>query len=688
MRLSITRRAKAASTSVVDWQRLDRKVAALIITRPDDPVVSCAASSKDQAAVRRCEKMRVYTHSDYTVKLPDNHSFPMNRYKGVTNHLSAILDETRTPDATLALWDPPTPSLPETASTAPQLPEAAPSSIISHDVKQDTTCASSSASTASSTMNEQDALLGHDASSSSSSPSSSISRGAAAGYKISLGYDISRNKDMKEQQQPLARDDAHDVPEPWELLHIDRDPRLATRDEAALSHEWSYISRFENGDIPVKLLGFPWSKDFVRRTYRILGSTLDALEDVLLKGALQEWNAGKLILDAPPGISSTQHDEAEQSLSNEDRLKTIVSMSSGRKTNVIAGGNLAGGTHHAFPDSAEGFCVYNDLAVAARYAQALLGLPMKRPAANKNMLTSKNVGESESTVTVDCERSLEERKREETSMIEDSTVDEKQELEEIDAMKILVEKQSINVDTSENYDVRLQHDQARPEEEKDTQDASSTTSLLPTAYSLLREKLNVHPLIVILDVDVHQGNGTAACFVDDPSVITFSLHSAKNYPFGDRRRVSDIERDVPNDVSEEAYLAKLQDGLAEVNRKLLFRDEGDSSTQGGNIIARNDKTNDTKSMSKNDKTNDTRRLLVLWQAGVDPLAEDRLGKLKLSRRALWRRNRMVLEWCRNWNALLVVTMGGGYSRPIEHSIRAHADVYLQTAFLAKKNWLI
>jgi len=71
--------------------------------------------------------------------------------------------------------------------------------------------------------------------------------------------------------------------------------------------------------------------------------------------------------------------------------------------------------------------------------------------------------------------------------------------------------------------------------------------------------------------------------------------------------------------------------------------------------------------------------LVHFQAGVDPLANDRLGRLNMTRSGLHRRNAAVLRKVQDWNAPLVVTMGGGYSRPIQPSIRAHADVFVQSA---------
>lgn len=142
--------------------------------------------------------------------------------------------------------------------------------------------------------------------------------------------------------------------------------------------------------------------------------------------------------------------------------------------------------------------------------------------------------------------------------------------------------------------------------------------------------------VLVVDLDVHQGNGTAAIFAEDPDVLTLSLHGARNYPF--RKERGDIDVELPDGTGDDAYLAVLADHLGRACR-----------------------THHPD--------------LVMYQAGVDGLAEDSLGRLALTLDGLARRDALVFEHVA-WNdARLVVTMGGGYARPIEASIEAHAQVY-------------
>jgi acetoin utilization deacetylase AcuC-like enzyme len=182
------------------------------------------------------------------------------------------------------------------------------------------------------------------------------------------------------------------------------------------------------------------------------------------------------------------------------------------------GGNLAGGTHHAFPDHGEGYCVFNDIAVSIRMLQA------------------------EGTVR----RAL------------------------------------------------------------------------------------------VVDLDVHQGNGTAAVFEEDPDVFTFSMHGERNFPF--RKQRSSLDIGLPDGVGDDVYLDVLARHLPPVLE-----------------AARPD--------------------IVYYQAGVDPLAEDTLGRLSLTHSGLVARDIFVLEAARRSGIPLVVTLGGGYSRPLEATVRAHIGTY-------------
>jgi acetoin utilization deacetylase AcuC-like enzyme len=141
---------------------------------------------------------------------------------------------------------------------------------------------------------------------------------------------------------------------------------------------------------------------------------------------------------------------------------------------------------------------------------------------------------------------------------------------------------------------------------------------------------------VIVDLDVHQGDGTAAIFADDPSVFTFSMHGAKNFPF--RKQKSSLDVELPDGCGDDEYLARLEQHLPRV------LDEADAQ-------------------------------VLFFQAGVDPLEGDRLGRLKLSLEGLRRRDRLVLRSARALKLPAVVTLGGGYARPVSLSVEAHLGTF-------------
>jgi acetoin utilization deacetylase AcuC-like enzyme len=172
-------------------------------------------------------------------------------------------------------------------------------------------------------------------------------------------------------------------------------------------------------------------------------------------------------------------------------------------------------------------------------------------------------------------------------------------------------------------------------------------------YALSTPRYGVQKVLVI-DLDVHQGNGTAGILADDKRVITFSMHGAKNYPWSSRFP-STLDVDVPDGAGDDIFLPMLEDALRQLDA--LIRVDG-----------------------KAENPIDTH--LVYFQAGVDPLKHDRLGRLALTRSGLHTRNDMVYRWCEDRSLPLVVTMGGGYARPIELSARCHVDVFLQ----ASQSW--
>ena len=138
----------------------------------------------------------------------------------------------------------------------------------------------------------------------------------------------------------------------------------------------------------------------------------------------------------------------------------------------------------------------------------------------------------------------------------------------------------------------------------------------------------------IVDLDVHQGNGTAAIFEGDASVFTFSMHGAKNFPFRKERSTLDVE--LPDGCGDTEYLEQLALHLPR-------------ALEGAQLL--------------------------LYQAGVDPLEEDSLGRLSLTQEGLRRRDRLVLEAARARALPIVLTLGGGYAKPVSLSVAAHAGTY-------------
>ena len=142
--------------------------------------------------------------------------------------------------------------------------------------------------------------------------------------------------------------------------------------------------------------------------------------------------------------------------------------------------------------------------------------------------------------------------------------------------------------------------------------------------------------ILIVDLDVHQGNGTAAIFQDIPSVFTFSMHGATNYPF--RKEESDLDIDLPDKSKDETYLSILKETLP----KLIQQEKPD---------------------------------FIFYLSGVDILESDKLGKLSCTIEGCKERDRFVLQTCKDNKIPVQVSMGGGYSPDIKTIIEAHANTY-------------
>ena len=155
-----------------------------------------------------------------------------------------------------------------------------------------------------------------------------------------------------------------------------------------------------------------------------------------------------------------------------------------------------------------------------------------------------------------------------------------------------------------------------------------------TANVLLTEKRVKQ--ILIVDLDVHQGNGTAKIFENDPRVFTFSMHGAKNYPL--RKERSDLDIGVDDGIVDADYLALLKSHLP----RLLEKVQPD---------------------------------LILYLAGVDILSTDKLGRLGVTREGCKRRDQFVFSEAKKNNIPVAVSMGGGYSEQIRDIIEAHANTF-------------
>ena len=250
---------------------------------------------------------------------------------------------------------------------------------------------------------------------------------------------------------------------PADCFHV---PPAATDDELLLAHTAEYLEKLIAGKLTereIRRIGFPWSPEMVERSRRSTGATTCAARAALHDG-------------------------------------------------VAA--NLAGGTHHAFADSGEGYCVFNDTCVAARV--------------------------------------------------------------------------------------------------------------------LLREKLVEKVLIV--DCDVHQGNGTAEITRRDSAIYAFSMHCEQNFPF--RKRTSHLDIALPAGAGDELYLQELQRGI---------------------------------SLAMQQSQPD----FVFYIAGADPFYDDRLGKLRLTKRGLQERDQLVFQSCRDHRLPVAVSMAGGYAQHVDDIVDIH-----------------
>jgi acetoin utilization deacetylase AcuC-like enzyme len=149
--------------------------------------------------------------------------------------------------------------------------------------------------------------------------------------------------------------------------------------------------------------------------------------------------------------------------------------------------------------------------------------------------------------------------------------------------------------------------------------------------------------VLIVDCDVHQGNGTAAILAQDPTIFTLSLHGARNFPA--RKETSDLDVALPDGTDDGAYVAALGQALVSVAQR--FKPD-----------------------------------LVVYVAGADPYWGDRLGRLNLTKNGLAARDEIVFAHCRRWGIPVAVTLGGGYAENVDDIVEIHYRSVVQLAELA------
>jgi len=163
-------------------------------------------------------------------------------------------------------------------------------------------------------------------------------------------------------------------------------------------------------------------------------------------------------------------------------------------------------------------------------------------------------------------------------------------------------------------------------------DAAVAARLMQAEHARAGQLLRV----AVIDLDVHQGNGTARIFQGDPSVFTLSLHGQKNFPF--RKETSDLDVELPDGCGDAEYLAALEHALDELDRRFAPG-------------------------------------LVIYLAGADPFERDRLGRLKLSFDGLEARDRRVFDWAWQRRLPMAFAMAGGYASDIAETVQVQVGTF-------------
>ena len=152
------------------------------------------------------------------------------------------------------------------------------------------------------------------------------------------------------------------------------------------------------------------------------------------------------------------------------------------------------------------------------------------------------------------------------------------------------------------------------------------------AARTLQKEINPKLKIAVIDLDVHQGNGTAAILKNDPSIFTLSIHGKNNFPF--TKEQSDLDMDLPDGCDDQNYLYALEAALEELNTRFSVD-------------------------------------FIIYLAGADPHEHDRLGKLNLSKNGMQRRDEMVFQYAKEGQIPLALSMAGGYGKNIETTVEIH-----------------
>ena len=167
-------------------------------------------------------------------------------------------------------------------------------------------------------------------------------------------------------------------------------------------------------------------------------------------------------------------------------------------------------------------------------------------------------------------------------------------------------------------------------------DSAVAARLMQAEWARLHRQARSPLQVAVIDLDVHQGNGTASIFASDTSVFTLSLHGEKNFPF--RKEASDLDVELPDGCVDAPYLQALEQALDELDRRF---------TPG----------------------------LILYLAGADPFEGDRLGRLALSFDGLEARDRRVFDWAWQRRIPLAFSMAGGYGVDIDETVQVQMNTY-------------